>query len=335
MKRKNTPNITDVAKKAGVSPATVSRVIGNRKLVKADTVEKVNDAINTLHYSKSRSAGRSRNQKMVTVVVPDIQDPFFHILLKGISDIARVHKYCIILSNSDNSKTIEQENLELAVEQNIDGIIIIPSNKNVELFDSFIEHKIDVVFLDRIIERDDICYVISDDEEGAYQAAKYLLHLGHRDILYVGGDSQLSTEKNRLKGFKKALMEFGIPIGPELIRECSFSSETIYHQAQKIIKSNLNFSAVFSASDLIGFGVIKALEDLGKSVPEDISLVGYGDMPFSNYISLTTVSSPAYEMGKNAMLLLMDLIEGRRVVADKVVLRPSIVFRSSCRQKPE
>ncbi len=325
----------DVAIKAGVSPATVSRVIGNKKLVKPETVDRVNDAINKLHYSKNRPASRSSSQKMVAVVVPDIQDPFFHTLLKGISDIARIHRYSIILFNSDNSKTIEHENLELAVKQNIDGIIIIPSNKNVECIDSFIENKIDVVFLDRIIERDDICYVISDDEEGAYQAAKYLLHLGHRDILYLGGDSQLSTEKNRLKGYKKALMEFGIPINPELIRECSFNSETIYHQTQKNIKSNVDFSAVFSASDLIGFGVIKALEDLGKSVPEDISVMGYGDMPFSNYISLTTVSSPAYEMGKNAMLLLMDLIEGRRVVADKVVLRPSIVFRSSCKQKSE
>ncbi len=335
MKRKNSPNIIDVAQKAGVSPATVSRVIGNTKLVKAETVDRVNDAIHKLHYSKSRSAGRSRNQKMVTVVVPDIQDPFFHTLLKGISDIARVHRYSIVLCNSDNSKTIEKENLELAVEQNIDGIIIIPSNKNVELIDRFIQSKIDVVFLDRIIDRDDICYVISDDEEGAYQAVKYLLHLGHRDILYVGGDSQLSTEKNRLKGFKKALMEFGIPIKAELIRECSFSSETIYRQTQNIIKSNPDYSAVFSASDLIGFGVIKALEDLGKSVPGDISVMGYGDMPFSNYISLTTVSSPAYEMGKNAMLLLMDLIEGRRVAVDKVILRPSLIFRSSCKQKSE
>ena len=121
--------------------------------------------VNKLNYSKSRSAGRSRNQKMVAVVVPDIQDPFFHLLLKGISDIARVHRYCTALFNSDNSKAIEQENLELAAEQNIDGIIIIPSNKNVELIDSFIENKIDIVFLDRIIDRDDISYVISDDEE--------------------------------------------------------------------------------------------------------------------------------------------------------------------------
>ena len=334
MKRKSSPSITDVAKRAGVSPATVSRVIGNKSIVKPETVERVNDAIDQLHYTKIRSAGRHR-QKMVAVVVPDIQDPFFHTLLKGISDIARVHRYSIVLFNSDNSKTIEQENLELAVEQEVDGIIIIPSNKTVALIDSLIENEIDVVFLDRVIDRKDICYVISDDEEGAYQAVKYLLHLGHRDILYVGGDSQLSTEKNRLKGFKKALMEFGISVRPELICECSFSSETIYHQTQQIIKSKLDFSAVFSASDLIGFGIIKALEDSGKSVPEDVSLIGYGDMPFSNYISLTTVSSPAYEMGKNALLLLMDRIERRRVVVNKVVLRPSIIFRSSCKQKSE
>ena len=150
------------------------------------------------------------------------------------------------------------------IEQDIEGAIIIPANKNVKIIDNFIEKNIGVVFLDRIIDRDDISYVISDDEEGAYQAAKYLLQLGHRDILYVGGDSQLSTEKKRLKGFTKALVESGKSVNSELIRECSFSSETIYNQTQEIIKSNLNFSAVLSASDLIAFGVIKALEDLGK-----------------------------------------------------------------------
>ena len=104
MKRKNSPNILDVARKAGVSAATVSRVIGNKNLVKPETADKVNEAIDILHYEKNRSAGRSRNPKMITVIVPDIQDPFFHTLLKGIGDMARVHKYCLVLFNSDKLK---------------------------------------------------------------------------------------------------------------------------------------------------------------------------------------------------------------------------------------
>jgi DNA-binding LacI/PurR family transcriptional regulator len=333
MKSKNQLSIKDVAKKAGVSPATVSRVILKRDVVNHKTIVRVQDAINELGYVRERAPGRRWKYKMVAVLVPDIIDPFFHSLLKGISDIARIHHYSFVLFNSDNSEGHERENLKLSIEQNVDGIIIIPSGTDVEMFDNLIEKGNHVVFLDRVIDCDNYTYVVSDDEEGAYQGVKYLLHLGHRDILYIGGDKGLSTEKNRLKGHKKALEEVGISIKPELIREYSFNTEIIYDRTQEIIRSGLKFTAIFSASDLIALGVLKALEDIGRKVPDDVSLVGYGDMPFSSYLSLTTVSSPSYEMGKNAMLLVMDFIERRRNEPTKVVLRPSVIFRSSCQQK--
>jgi LacI family transcriptional regulator len=130
-------------------------------------------------------------------------------------------------------------------------------------------------------------------------------------------------------------MKVGIPIKPELIQENSFNTERINDRTQEIIRLGLKFTAVFSASDLIALGALKALKDIGRNVPDEVSLMGYGDMPFSSYISLTTVSSPAYEMGKNAMLLLMDFIDGRRNESTKVVLRPSVIFRSSCQQISE
>ena len=331
MKKRETPNIIDVAQKAGVSPATVSRVLGNKNLVKSETIAKVRKAVDELQYEIERPVKRSNKHKFLAVLVPDILDPFFSVLLQGVGDIARMHKYNIILCNSNNSENIETENISLLIESGVDGIIIVPSGNDVELADRLIEENIHCVFLDRIIDREDISCVISDDEDGAYQAIKYLLHLGHRDILYVGGDKKLSTEKNRLKGFKKAVSEHGAAIQEELIRECSFNSGMIYEETREIIQSGLQFTAVFAASDLIGIGLKKALEELGYAIPDDISLIGYGNMPFSSYISLTTVSSPSYEMGKNAIILLLDLIEGRVAEPCTIELRPSVIFRSTCK----
>lgn len=321
----------DVAKKAGVSPATVSRVLGKKVLVKNETIAKVQQAIEALHYEIERPVKHASKNKLLAVLIPAISDQFFSVLLQGIEDIARMHKYNMIVCNSNNAIQIETENISLLSESGVEGIIIVPCGSNVKAIDTLLAEHRHVVFLDRILERDDINYVISDDEGGAYQAIKYLLHLGHRDILYVGGDKEVSTEKNRLKGFKKAMLEHGLEIKNELIRECSFNSEMIYAETQEIMRLALHFTAVFAASDLIGLSVQKALQEVGKAIPNDISLIGYGDLPFSKFISLTTVSSPAYEMGKNAMILLLDLIQGRAKKPNRVELQPSIIFRSTCK----
>ena len=331
-KKLTSPGIVDVAKKAGVSPATVSRVIRNSEIVRPETAAKVQTAIDDLNYGKERALSQATSkEKQIAVIVPDIVDPFFSELLRGIVALARVHGYSIILCNSDYSAAVEHEYIASAVERELEGIILVPTSGSIALLDTLLQKSIHVMFLDRIVENDDISYVISDDKEGAYHAIKYLLDLGHKDILYLGGDREISTEKNRLAGYKKALSEAGLPIRESLIRECSFHADIIYKETQKIVRSDMSFTAVFAASDLIALSVEKALQEIGKSVPTDVSLIGYSDMPFSKFISLTTVSTPGYEMGKNAMISLMDLIEGRVEAPHKVILKPSVVFRSSCK----
>lgn len=336
MKKKVTPKITDVARKAGVSPATVSRVIRNKELVKEETVHRVESAMDELNYEWEETAPKNnKKMKHLAIIVPDILDPFFSLLTKGIGDIARKHLYNVILYNSDNSPELEEENIELTTASDIIGAIVVPSSVKKATYLQLQEHDVPFVFLDRYLGLDSCSYVISDDKEGAYLATKYLLDLGHREILYVGGDKRLSTEHNRLLGYKKALQERGIEISTKLVHECEFSARIAYEETKKILSQNIRFTAAFGANDLIAFGIMKAVEEAGASIPNDISLVGYGDTPLSMYISLTTVSSPAYEMGKNAFLQLIDIVEKRVNEPHHVVLRPSVIFRSTCKQYRE
>lgn len=192
---------------------------------------------------------------------------------------------------------------------------------------------IHVVLADRTLEAEDADWVVSNDEEGAFLATKYLVDLGHKSILYVGGTHATSTEQARLLGYKRALREHGISVRAELITECSFDSQTSHAAMEHILKAGKpQFTAAFAGSDLIAFGIRKSMEERGLKVPKDVSLVGYGDMPISDLISLTSVSCPAHEMGKSSLMLLIHLIERKYISAHRVMLRPTLVLRSSCKQ---
>lgn len=330
MKRKVYPGIVDVAKLAGVSPATVSRVLRNSAAVSPVTVDLVNDAVSRLNYAKS---GLPTQRRLVAVFVPDILDQFFANLIKGISDVARLHSFDLLLFNSDNTDSLERAALKSALESPCEGVIIAPTSTQHELVDLVLSRpSFHHVFLDRIIEDDRINYIVSDDKEGAYLAAKYLLDLGHRKILYIGGRKELSTEKNRLAGYRKALEGGGLPFDKKLILEYGFKAEDAYRGILQAMRNKEDFTAVFCANDLIALGVKRAAEENGFSIPESLSIVGYGNTPLSDYLGLTTVSMPAYEMGRNAFQLFLDLDEGRESPVRRIVLKPSIIIRSSCRR---
>lgn len=331
MKKRISPNIIDVAHRAGVSPATVSRVLSKKDLVRTETKTRVLAAMDELNYEPdSYGSRRQRKTGTIAVVIPELTDQFFSILVKGIGDEGRLHGYSLLLYNTDNSPDLEREVLATALDKEIDGIIIVPSDDDAGLAELFEERKVRHVFLDRVVSKDEIPSVVSDDEEGAYQATKYLLDLGHRDILYIGGETRLSTERNRLKGFKRALADHDFSLSTRLIRECSFHYEEGYEETLAILAEGYSFTAIFAASDLIAFGAKAAVEKHGLSIPKDISLIGYGDIPSSRFVSLTTVSNPSYEMGKSAFRLLLDYVENRIDTPKQIVLRPSVVFRSTC-----
>ena len=329
------PTIHDVAQRAGVSLSTVSRVLNDYVSVSPHTRERVEAAVRELHYERPKSSEGDKvleELNSVGLIVPDILNPFFPLLIKGVEQVSRIHGYHLILCDSENDPGLEQQHITNLYQRGVKGIILIPSaqeNSVAELPAS----ELPLVFLDRIFESEAASYVISDNEDGAYQAVRYLLKLGHQRIVNLAGPGYLSTEKARLTGYQRALAEEGIPVQSELMLCANYRLEEAYREVMTLLQRSIEFTAVFATNDMMAFGAKLALEEQGKRVPADVSLIGYDDIQFSSIISLTSVSQPALEMGKNAMLLLLDLMKERIKTPQHIVLRPSMVIRGSCQRR--
>jgi LacI family transcriptional regulator len=331
-KRKKSVTMKDLATKANVSLASVSRVFNEDPSVRADIRKAVEEAIEELNYKSTKRAKNNRTSQ-IGLLIPDITNPYFSLLIKGISNAACVQGVNIILCNSDLSCETEAEHIQDLIKAGIDGLIYIPFHVTLEpaLVD-LVEKKFPLVFLDREVDLEPICSVTSDNEEGAYQATNYLLNLGHREIMFISGLPHLSTSVMRLKGYKKGLVGFGLQPCEDLIIHGDTSLESGHQVTMELLDYNKDFTAIFASNDMMAFGAWKALEEKGKSIPRDVSIIGYDDVPFSSYISLTTIAQPGYEIGRNALLLLMDLITQRREQPQKVILRDSLIIRKSCQK---
>lgn len=319
-----------IAKKANVSIATVSRILNGNQNVDERTKNKVSKILKSEKYDKKRKI----NKKIISVIIPDITNPFFANIVEGIEVTANLYGYHIVLSQYRENKDILDKYFKQINNMGISGYIIIPSMGSAEYFKDIIKKSdAPIIFLDRKVDIENTNYVGSGNEEGAYNAAKYLIDLGHRKIIYMAGPKNISTEKERFSGFITALNENDIDFDiRKYYKTANFDFHESYIKMKEIISSKLEYTAIFSACDIMCFGIKKAAEECGMSIPEDISLVGYDDIPFSQIIGLTTVSSQVYEMGKNSVLALLNIITERIKENINIILQPNIVIRNSCRK---
>lgn len=318
-----------IAKKANVSVATVSRVLNGNSSVDEKIKNKINKIINSDGYNLKKT---TKNKQIISVIIPDITNPFFANIIEGIENTANLYGYHIILSQFKENRDIS--NFKDITNIGVSGYIIIPSVGSTEYFNDIINNSnLPIVFLDRKVEFNNINYVGSDNKIGAYNATKYLIDLGHKNIIYMAGPQDISTEKERFDGFIKALNDNNIDFDNTKYKKiANFNFDESYEQMKEIIKSKLNYTAIFSACDVMCFGIKKATEEYGISIPNDISLMGYDNIPYSSMIGLTTVSSQAYEMGKNAVLSVLNIISERITDNINIVLQPNIVIRNSCKK---
>jgi DNA-binding LacI/PurR family transcriptional regulator len=325
----------EVADRAGVSVATVSRVINNESSVSAHIREAVEEAIDELHYEpKLTVSDRKGDAYRIGLIIPDITNPYFPCLIEGISKAASVHGAEIILGNSSEDTKAENYYFNKFLDSGINGIIYIPfSTDNDPLVKELAEKEFPIVFLDREASIENVSSVTSNNEEGAYQATTYLLSLGHRDILFISGPSHYSTSTSRLAGYKRGLEEYGIDCRNELIVHGDTKQESGFLRTQEFLRNHTTaVTAIFASNDFMAFGAWKAVEQLGYKIPDDISVIGYDDIYFSKFISLTTIAQPGFEIGRNSLLLLIDLINKRRQPPHKIVLRDSLIIRRSCKK---
>ncbi len=333
--------ISDVAKRAGVSAMTVSRVVNGTGYTSIDTRARVEAAIEELGYVPNALARqlRSKRTKTIALVVSDISNPFFTTIARGVEDYAVGHGFSVMYCNTDESETEEEQYLLMLIERQVDGVLLVPARSSGESFRLLHDHHLPVVVLDRRIAAQGVDSVRCDSEAGAHALARHLVELGHRRIAVLTGRRNISTSADRVAGCRRALEEAGLTLPDELVHWGGFNFGKLnqadgHRMAMEVLAADGERpTAIFCANNFIGFGAIRALREAGLRVPDDMSVVAFDDLP-EDWVSdpfLTVAAQPAYEIGHRAAALLLDRIAGDHEPSGESVVLPFelIVRRSS------
>lgn len=326
--------ISDVAREANVSVATVSRVVNDIPLVNEDTRQRVLEAIEKTGYKPNAIARSLKIQKTNTlgIMIPDISNPLYTEIVRGAQDTAMTYKYNVILSNTDYEDEREKEALDVLVEKQCDGIIYIGNNLDHKMKELLKKAPCEVV-LGCIEDKDgDINAVLIDNDKAAYDLAKELLKKGHKKIAVFSDleDSQISTD--RLNGIKRALEEEGIELDETIIRKGRLNLNGGYKLAKEIIDSGESVDLIMCLNDQVALGAMRALEEAGLKVPDDIAITGFNDYWVSAWISptLTTVKQPMHDLGAIAARMLIKKIENEdEDIQNTIKLDYDIIYRES------
>lgn len=324
--------IKDVAAKAGVSVATVSRVINHNPNVKTYLRERVLCAIEEIGYQPSGIARSMRNQSLAVVglIISDIQNPFFTSLVRAVEDTALANGYTVLLCNSDEDPKKEQLYIEVMARERVAGIIIIPAQS--ECCPSLKNLKIPIVVVDRKLQKFPGDSVLLDNVYGSKQATEHLIKLGHKRIGLVSAPTNISVGADRLLGYQKALREHGIDADGSLVRVGNFKESGGYQAAKELLELDHRPTAIFSVNNLMTQGALRAVYEKKLKIPDDISFIGFDDMPWLTLITppITAVRQPVYKMGAEAAMLLFDrLNNGIDKSPVRITFKPELIVRSS------
>ena len=266
------------------------------------------------------------------MIVPDIANQFFPLMLEGINSAADDFDNTIMLCNSDGSREKEEIALKKLMDIDVDGIIYTATEQPPALLTEVIKHNIlPIVFLDRDPGLPNTNVVTTDNKNGMYQATRYLITLGHRKLLYLGGRKGTSTDEERMEGFHEAITDTGTDEACTGIMHGNFTMGQAYKEISNMLdRDEFRYTAIAAANDVMAIGAIKALNDHGIIVPKDVSVIGYDDIPTAAFTDLTTVKQPFREMGRTAILQLIAAIADSNSPRKKTMLPSSITFRGSC-----
>lgn len=332
--------LRDVAALAGVTTATVSYVLNDKKSISDETKKRVQAAIKELDYVPDLTArGLSmKDSKLIGVVVPQTEpggtlmfrNGFYSEIVGSIEYHMRLHGYHVLISATD----MDQNYLRLAKERNLDGIIVIGMYPD-EFYRQMKRSQVPIVLIDSYCDDHYYHNVRIDDAYGSYLATRHLLEYGHRDIAFFSGVlKQNGVMQKRLTGYRQALEEQGLPFSAANLFEGKIDYDSGITMAHRMLDSGLPMTAVVAAADVLAIGVIKGLSDRGKHVPEDVSVIGYDDLEVSGYLApgLTTIRQEISLKGERAVQLLLNHIENPNVCKQEEILPISLVKRQSVRK---
>lgn len=331
--------IKDVAREAGVSVGTASQALRDSPAVREATRRRVLTVSKRLRYQPSAVARGlvTRRTHTVGLLISDIANPFFIRAVRAVEDVAQENGYNVILCNTDEDPTKETQYLRVLVEKRVDGIILATTAGSLPAVRDVRWRRIPLVLFDRELPRVSTDTVKVDSVLGGRLATEHLLGLGHRRIAIIHGPMVRSTGAERLRGYLLALRAAGLRPEPALIREGNFKQDSGRELTRKLLDLSPPPTALFCTNNLMTVGAIQTLQERGVRIPTDLSLVGYDDMEWwtLTHPPLTTVGQPVYDLGREAMRLLLAQIEARsRRRPQRVVLKPELLTRESCGPPP-
>ena len=329
--------ISDIAKKAGVSSATVSRVLNDSGYVKQSTREKIEAAIKEMNFTPSAIArSLSKNEtNTIGVIVPDITNSYFGEVIKGISEVAEANNLNIILFNTDNYLEKEVRALNVLKEQRIKGIIMTPGfgeENNKEYIETINNLNIPIVLVSADLKFKELSGIFVDNVLGGFNATNLLISEGHTKIGIMTGILSSEPAAERVVGYKKALKEANIEINDKYILDGQFSMEKAYELTKKLLDSKDKPTALITSSNRMTMGAIKALKENNKNIPEDLAIVAFDKVDLLDVlgIRITYIDECPMELGRNSMNLLCDIFnDSDKNFKRRVIILPKLIIKGS------
>lgn len=333
-KSTNRTTVKEVSAAAGVSTATVSRVLTGFEDVSEQTRQRVLDAAKSLNYQPNRNARNLRRSttSKIGVIISDIQNPFFGSVVRGVEKNLIQDDYTLVLGNSDENLQREQKLITMMLEEGVAGIILAPTSADPEEYQELFSSETPCVVIDRKLPLVDIDMVLVDGAAGAAMAVDHLVALGHTRIGYVGGLPHLSVMHEREQGYLAALQKHSIPVLADYVRQGNNRQSGGYGAVRELISLDQPPSAILIANNLMTLGGLQAIHEQGLEIPDHISVVGFDDMDWAPSLRppLTVVSQPAFEMGELAAAILLDRICNSEQPHQVRILDTRLIVRSSC-----
>jgi len=330
------PTIKDVAELAEVHPSTVSRVINGDSRISEKTKKKVLLIIRKLGYTPNAIARGLKTKRTYTLgmLIPDITNPFFAELARGVEDAANKNSFNIILCNTDDKLKKERTYLEILREKRVDGLILGTAHIRDKSILELEKKKFPYILISRNVERLNKNCIIIDDLAGGMMATEYLIKLGHHRIAHISGPLKTRSGLNRLKGYQLALKKHKIEYNDELVGEGDFRINGGYQVMKRFLKLPEPPTAIFAANDLLALGAMQAIQKKNFYIPEDFSIIGFNDIELASFVypSLTTIRQPILEMGNLAVKMLLKIIIDGEFNQGKIVLKPKLIIRESCKE---
>lgn len=325
--------ISDIAKRAGVSKTTVSRVLNNKPDVDETTRQRILDIIRELDYVPNPTAVglASGHAKLIGLLLPSLSRPYYLEIIRGVSERIEESEYELVLYTTTLDEK-NQERFAKALSHSLaDGLIVVLPRNGDHLIQMH-DNQFPLVLIDYRGMSSGLPSVTATNFQGAYDGTRYLLELGHRHIGFITGLLDFGCSRNRLDGYYQAMQEANLDIFPDMIKEGDFSRMAGFNQTRQLLAMKPRPTAIFCSNDEMALGAFQAIQDAGLNAPADISIIGFDDAPMTGLITpaLTTVRQPLREMGRKAVELVLHQIEGISPDLIEVELQTELVVRESC-----